>query len=467
MKKIGIFGLSKTGISSYEYLKLDNQLVCYDDSASNRQEFTDKFGSDALQNIDNPLWKELDYIILSPGVPLHFPEPHAIVKLAKEYDIPLTSDIELLYLARPKAQYIAVTGTNGKSTTTALIAHILGNDFIACGNIGVPALDLISAPPVHEIVIPAKVGLHEHKKMDSRLHENDKYLGYVLELSSYQLDLLNTFHAHIAVLLNITPDHIDRHGSFENYIEAKKRIWRNMEKGDYLVICIDNEITNQIYEELKKTAKFNVIPVKAAVQEEINGSIITGSPRPYGLAITDAHNPYLLGSHNIENMLAATTVAKIMELSDEEISAKIKSFIGLKHRMQFVRTYQNIDFYNDSKATNAESASKSLAALDNIYWLAGGVAKEGGIESLNSLFPRIKKAYLFGEAKEEFARTLAGKVDYVIMDDMKQALKLATKEALTAEIKANILLAPACASFDQFKNFEHRGDEFIKMVIEL
>ncbi len=435
IQKIGIFGLSKTGISAYEYLKQDNQLVCYDDSAANRQEFVDKFGLSELKNIDNSIWTELDYIVLSPGVPLHFPAPHAIVKLAKKYNIPLTSDIDLLYKARPKAKYIAITGTNGKSTTTALIAHILGNDFIACGNIGVPALNLV-------------------KDVDSHLRGNDiegrrngSYLGYVVELSSYQLDLIDAFRPSIAVLLNITPDHIDRHGSFENYITAKKKIWHNMGENDYLIICVDNEITRRIYEEIKGEAKFKIIP--------ISSSAITP---------TLPHNPYLLGDHNRENMLAATAVAKIMGLSDEEISARIKTFIGLKHRMQFIRNYQNIDFYNDSKATNAESASKSLAALDNIYWLAGGVAKEGGIESLISLFPKIKKAYLFGQAKIEFAKTLDSKVDYVIMDDMEEALKLATTDALKDKAKANILLAPACASFDQFKNFEHRGDEFIKMV---
>lgn len=464
MKKIGIFGLGKTGISAYEYLKPDHQLVCYDDSASNRQQFINKFGHSELKEINDQAWTALDYIVLSPGVPLYFPDPHAVVALAKKYNIPLTSDIELLYKAKPSAKYIAVTGTNGKSTTTALIAHILGDDFIACGNIGVPALDSVSHPSLKEgetIITgsPRNYGLAMTEKA-----------GYVIELSSYQLDLLDTFHANIALLLNITPDHIDRHGSFKNYIEAKKRIWRNMDKNDYLVICIDNEITHQIYNELKGKVRFQLAPIsrhckRSGAIQEIKNSTITGLPRPYGLAMTDLlpHNPYLLGDHNRENILAATATAKIMGLSDEEISAKIKSFIGLKHRMQFVRNYKNIDFYNDSKATNAESASKSLGSLNNIYWLAGGVAKEGGIESLKPLFSRIKKAYLFGEAKAEFAKTLDGKVDYMIVDDMAKALEFAAKDALKDKTKANILLAPACASFDQFKNFEHRGEEFIKL----
>ncbi len=432
MKKIGIFGLGKTGISAYEYLKRDNDrhceedsnptsqssnIICYDDNEQNRKEFEDKFGSGALKNIDDPAWTCLDYIILSPGVPLHFPAPHDIVKLARANNIPLTSDIELLYQANSEAKYIAITGTNGKSTTTALIAHILGPLFAVGGNIGVPVLDL------------------------------PKSEGYVLELSSYQLDLLESFHANIAVLLNITPDHIDRHGSLENYIEAKKRIWRNMGPKDHLIIGVDNNITRKVYEEIKGKVPFALVPT--SIKDEV-GDL------PF--------NPYLLGDHNRENMLVAIAAAKIIGLPDSAIKAKIADFVGLKHRMQFVRHYKNIAFYNDSKATNAEAASKSIAALDNIYLIAGGVPKEGGIESLNHLFCRIKKTYLFGEAKNLFARTLEGKVEYEVAEDMKSAILLAYRDALASGKSANILLAPACASFDQFKNFEHRGDEFIRIV---
>lgn len=420
MKKIGIFGLGKTGISAYEYLKQDNKVICYDDNEHNRKEFEGKFGTDALENIDDTAWTCLDYILLSPGVPLHFPVPHDIVKLAQANNIPLISDIELLYQANRGAKYIAITGTNGKSTTTALMGHILGDSYAIGGNIGVPVLDL----PRSE--------------------------GYVLELSSYQLDLLESFHANIAVLLNITPDHIDRHGSLENYIEAKKRIWSNMGPKDHLIIGVDNDITRRLYEEIKGKVPFALVPI--SIKDEV-GDL------PF--------NPYLLGDHNRENMLAAIAAAKIIGLPVASIKAKIADFVGLKHRMQFVRHYQNIDFYNDSKATNAEAASKSIAALDNVYWLAGGVPKEGGIESLSPLFSRIKKAYLFGEAKEQFARVLEGKVQYEITEDMEGAILLAYRDALASGVKANILLAPACASFDQFKNFEHRGDEFIRIVSDL
>lgn len=430
MKKIGIFGLGKTGISAYEYLHRhekpqpgtpeDYHIICYDDNDKNRKDFIAKFGPEPLKHIQDPEWQSLDYIVLSPGVPLHFPKPHDIVKLAQRYNIPITSDIELFYNANQEAKYIAITGTNGKSTTTALIGHILGESYGVGGNIGLPVLDL------------------PQKK------------GYVLELSSYQLDLLCDFHANIAILLNITPDHIDRHGSLENYIEAKKRIWRNMGPKDHLIIGIDNDITGRIYNEIKGKMPFNIIPI--SIKDDI-GDL--------------PQNPYLLGDHNLENVIAAITAARITSISNSEIKSKLVSFIGLKHRMQFVINYQNINFYNDSKATNAEAASKSIAALDNIYWLAGGIAKEGGIESLAPLFSKIKKAYLFGESKDLFANTLKGKIAYEQCEDMESAIKLAYRDALIDSSKANILLAPACASFDQFKSFEHRGDEFIRVALKI
>lgn len=420
MKKIGIFGLARTGIASYEKLEKDNHIIVYDDNPKNQQNFVDKFGNTHLKSPDSFEWRNLDYIILSPGIPLHFPKPHKIVDIAKEFKIPLISDIEVFYLLNKNATYVAITGTNGKSTTTALTGYILGNDFAIGGNIGTPVLSL------------------PNKK------------GYVLELSSYQLDLLDKFKANIAVLLNITPDHLDRHGSLENYIESKKRIWRNLGIRDTLIISVDNDITRSIYESIKEKVDFNIIPI--SIKDEIKNL-------PY--------NNFLLGDHNRENVMASYHIAKVLGYPDEEIISKISTFVGLKHRMQFIRTYRNIDFYNDSKATNAESASKSIAALDNIYWIAGGVPKEGGIKSLSDLFYKIKKAYLFGEAKEQFANILASKIEFVICDDMEEALNNAVKDAIEFGEKASVLLAPACASFDQFKSFEHRGDEFIKLCNQI
>lgn len=418
-KRIGIFGLARTGVASYEFLRASNQMVCFDDDEKNRRSFSEKFGNQSLKDLGDKEWKSLDYIILSPGVPLYFPRPHEIVEIARANEIPIISDIEMLYMLRPEAKYIAITGTNGKSTTTALIGHILGDSYSVGGNIGFPAL-----------------GLPEKE-------------GYVLELSSYQLDLLSSFRPNVAVILNITPDHIDRHGSFDNYVQSKKTIYRNMGEEDHLVIGVDNDVTREIYQTIKESAPFNIVPFSIADD-------IAGIPE----------NKFLLGAHNMENILAAYNVARILGYSKDHIMDKIKSFVGLKHRMQFVATIRNVDFYNDSKATNAESASKSIAALDNIYWLAGGVPKDGGIESLGKLFGKIKRAYLFGQAKDIFAKTLSeNSVTFTICETMEEAVKLAFHDA--SNERSNILLAPACASFDQFKSFEHRGDEFVAIVKSL
>lgn len=428
MRNIGIFGLARTGIAAYEYLEASSSIpcndapkvICFDDSAHNRNYFSDRFGSSSLLDIEDEAWTKLDYIILSPGVPLHFPAPHKIVQIAKKFSIPLISDIELLYLDNPVSNYIAVTGTNGKSTTVALIGHILSKDYVIAGNIGIPSLS-----------VPGKK-------------------GYVLELSSYQLDLLHSFKANIAVLLNVTMDHIDRHGSLEGYIEAKKRIYRNMGPKDSLIIAIDNDITREIYYSLKDNAPFQIHPISIKN---------AASNIPY--------NMYLQGEHNLENILASIRIAQILGYEEEEIFEKIKSFIGLKHRMEFVRNYKHIDFYNDSKATNSDSASKSLSTLNNIYWIAGGVSKEGGITSLVPLFSKVVKAYLFGECREEFAKTLAlHNVDYCLYNTLAEALDEAFFDAKGDDrAKVNILLAPAAASFDQFKNFEERGEAFRQKVI--
>lgn len=413
-KKIGIFGLARTGIAVYKSLAGIADLVCWDDNESNRA----SINPSDLYSLEDNIWGKLDYIVLSPGIPLHFPKPHKVVEIARANSINITSDIELLYKARPSAKYIGITGTNGKSTTTSLIGHILGNTFSVGGNIGDAALDISDAK------------------------------GFVLELSSYQLDLMSEFKPNVAVLLNITPDHIDRHGSLEGYIEAKKRIWRNMSSLDTLVIGIDNEITESIYRDLtSQNASFNIIPFSSKNSELV---------LPY--------NEFLLGMHNRENMLAAYMATKAMGYEDNIIFDKISTFKGLKHRLQFIGSYRNIKFYNDSKATNAASTFHALNALENIYWLAGGVPKEGGIMELMPLMHKVKKAYLYGQSKEEFANTLIGKVDFVVSDTMEEVMNKAVLDAKKSLEVANILLSPACASFDQFKSFEDRGDEFIKLA---
>ncbi|WP_341764436.1 UDP-N-acetylmuramoyl-L-alanine--D-glutamate ligase [Candidatus Tisiphia endosymbiont of Beris chalybata] len=454
-KKIGIFGLGKTGVSSYEALYKVAQVICYDQNNVSRKAFSEIYGNDKLVDLSDPRWKKLDKIVLSPGVSLS----HDIVKLAASNNILLTSDIELLFEEAKSVNFVAVTGTNGKSTTVALIGYILqtqGRHYPIGGNIGIPALSIDFHAP-----------------------------GYVLELSSFQLDLLQNFKAKIAILLNITKDHLARHGSMENYIASKRKICDRLDKESFAIISVDNEITKQFLEQLEIENRTNLLPISTRKILDKGASVYhniiydnIAEPLIWRLP----NNKYLLGSHNQENIIASYAACRILGIKPEEIITAITEFKGLPHRMQYIGTIysddthvsnnhnfdsngrREVNFYNDSKATNTDAASKSLTALDNIYWLAGGIAKEGGIAGLEPLFHKIRKAYLFGQDKEMFAATLDKKVQYQICEDLTEAFNMAMQDAQTdGKAVKNILLAPACASFDQFKNFEERGELFIKL----
>ncbi|WP_425363067.1 UDP-N-acetylmuramoyl-L-alanine--D-glutamate ligase [Candidatus Tisiphia endosymbiont of Hybos culiciformis] len=446
-KNIGIVGLGKTGMAAYQSLNKVARIICYDQLSSSRDAFSKIYGNDNLVGLSDPRWQVLDRILLSPGVPLS----HDIVTMANSRNIPITSDIDLLFEevkfgGKNKTNFIGITGTNGKSTTTALTGHILqscGFDYPVGGNIGFPALSM---------------------GLDCQ--------GYVLELSSFQLDLLSSFKAKIAVLLNITEDHLERHNNIQGYIAAKKKIFNRMDKDSFAIISVDNEITNNIFLEVEKENKTNVLPISV-------GKILDKGVSIYNNVVYDnifepitvnlRNNSYLQGIHNQENIAASYAACRIIGVTPEQIIAAIELFKGLPHRMQYVGTIYSdhsskINFYNDSKATNGIAASKSIAALDNIYWLAGGVAKEGGITNLEPWFNKIRKAYLFGQDKELFALSLKGKVDFQICQDLQEAFNAAVNDAMQdkGELK-NILLAPACASYDQFKNFEERGNLFIEL----
>ncbi|MFA1688565.1 UDP-N-acetylmuramoyl-L-alanine--D-glutamate ligase [Candidatus Rickettsia barbariae] len=480
-QKIGVFGLGKTGISVYEELQNKYDVIVYDDLKANRDIFEELYSKTAIAALSDSRWQNLDTIVLSPGIPL----THEIVNIAKSFNIPITSDIDLLFAKSKNLKFIAITGTNGKSTTTALISHILnssGLDYPVAGNIGVSALQ-------------AKVSKD----------------GYVLELSSFQLDLVKTFTAKIAVLLNITPDHLDRHQDMTCYIAAKSKIFDRMDQESYAVINIDNDYCREVFIKLQQEQRIKLIPFSVAqilengisvVDDKISANFFDDisfelqhnsesfrqyefqgeSAEPECIKIREHRqdlqnslvssfmhyavpfNKNLQGVHNCENIAASYAVAKIIGVEPKKILESISSFQSLPHRMQYIGSINNISFYNDSKATNAISAVQSIKALDNIYWLAGGIPKEGGIEEIKPYFSHIKKAYFYGQAKEIFANTAKNIVDCVICDNLEQAFDLAYKDAVgdNAEVK-NILLAPSCSSYDQFKNFEERGELFIKL----
>jgi UDP-N-acetylmuramoylalanine--D-glutamate ligase len=410
-KKFGVFGLGLSGLATVKYLYNKGvEFIAFDDKESSISKISSNYPYLAphIKDLSCPVWQEIDYLILSPGIALTYPEPHQIVQMAKKNNTKIICDIELLYRDNQDSVFIGITGTNGKSTTAALVAHILkcnGVNAILGGNIGVPVLDIDTSTK---------------KKV------------FVIEVSSFQLDLLNKCKFNIALLLNITPDHLDRHGNMDNYRESKYKIFAHQGKEDIAII-------NEDLEQLKSSIPFS------------------GKVSSYDLPI----NKSLLGAHNKENISASIACCLKLGLSIEKIIAAIPSFIGLKHRMQYLGEHNQIVFINDSKATNAESTEKALTSFKNIIWIVGGVSKEGGIDSLVGCFSQVKQVLLIGESQDKFAHTCADKVSYKKCNNLANAFKIAMEIALPGDV---VLLSPSCSSYDQWKNFTERGDAFIKMV---
>jgi UDP-N-acetylmuramoylalanine--D-glutamate ligase len=443
----GVFGLARSGLAAARALQAAGaEVLAWDDDATRRAQAA--ASGIAVANLATADFARLDALVLSPGVPLTHPEPHWTVRAAQAAGCPVIGDIELFARAGLPARTVGITGTNGKSTTTALIGHILRRCGMSCevgGNIGRAALEF-------EALDGAGV--------------------YVLELSSYQLDLTDSLALDIAVLLNITPDHLDRHGGMAGYIAAKRRVFNGQTAEDIAVIGIDDAPCAALREELAGGPQ-RVIPVSVAGTAE-GGVWVAGD----GTLIDDldgareavaglAGIATLPGAHNWQNAAAAYAAMRGLGLARADILAALADFPGLAHRQELVAGRRGIGFVNDSKATNAEAAARALASYDAVYWIAGGVAKAGGIESLRPLFPRIRKAYLIGAAAGTFADTLGAAVPHARCETLERALAAAWKDARDAGEPAVVLLSPACASFDQFKDFEARGDAFRAAVHKL
>jgi len=437
-----IYGLGISGASAAKYLKnAGHEVITTDDSANN------PLASAKPEEIS---YDSNTIISLSPGV---LPS-HKIFETAKKTGAEIACDIEIFYRLNPQNKYIAITGTNGKSTTTALTGFIFKELEIASavgGNIGIPAFDL-------------------PRTVDTT---------YIFETSSYQLDLLSKTHFNIAALLNITPDHIDHHGSMEAYIESKKRIFRHQTEQDFALIDVDNKNSRKVFDELKKDKNLNknfraqLIPISTKEIQENGLSLIKGTLiNKIGKTNSqfELKSDFLHGEHNEQNMAFAFAISYCSGLRDEQkIISAIKKFTGLAHRCKLVGQKNDMIFINDSKATNAESTEPALKAYENIFWILGGRSKEGGIKALAPFFNKIAKAYLIGEAMEEFAKILQeNSVDFDRCGDLENAFKIAIKDAEKSSLpKKVILLSPACASLDQWKNFEERGDYFCKLVDEV
>lgn len=446
-RKVAVLGLARSGRAAAAALKAGGAAVlAWDDSDKTRAALA---GEVALTDPAKTDWREMAALMLSPGIPHSFPEPHPAVAAARAAGVEIVGDIELLGRAQPDARYIGITGTNGKSTTTALVGHILseaGKQVEIGGNLGPPALGL------------APLGAEG---------------SYVLELSSFQLELVTSLAFDIAVLLNITPDHLDRHGDMDGYIAAKQRIFAGQREGAAAIVGIDDDICRGLAETLRRDGAARVVPI--SVREAAPGGIyvddgwltdaLDGAPqRVFDLA----EAPRLPGSHNAQNAAAAYAVARQAGVFPEAAIAGIRTFPGLAHRQELVDTIAGVRYINDSKATNADATEKALACYKAIYWIAGGLPKAGGITPLAPYFKRLRHAFLIGNATEEFAATLDGQAPYSRCGDLATALTAASDRARAEHVpEAVVLLSPACASYDQFPNFEVRGDTFRALVGEL
>jgi UDP-N-acetylmuramoylalanine--D-glutamate ligase len=447
-ERVAVLGLARSGLAAAEALKRGGaQVMAWDDAA-------DKRAAAEAAGIATTDLKAADLggvraLVLSPGIPHQYPAPHPVATRARTAGIPIVGDIDLLARSCPDARYIGITGTNGKSTTTALIGHILdqaGRRIAVGGNLGVPALLL------------------------DRLGPDGTY---VLEMSSYQLELTHSLTFDVAVLLNITPDHLDRHGGMAGYIAAKERIFAHQRPPHAAVVGIDDAICAGIAERLTAARRQRVIPISAAERAAggvyaIDGWLIDDLDGEGVRVMRLDEAPRLPGRHNWQNAAAAFAAVRSLGVDAATAVAGLKSFPGLAHRQELVAVIDGVRYINDSKATNADAASTALVCYDEIYWIAGGKPKEGGIASLRPLFPHIRHAFLIGEAAEDFAATLKSAVPFTRSGDLATAVRAARAAALAAERRgAVVLLSPACASFDQFANFEARGDAFRRLVAEL
>ncbi len=446
-RDVAVFGLARTGLAAAKALIAGGARVyAWDDSDSSRA--AAEAAGVPVSDINSRDWRSFAALVLSPGVPLTYPEPHRVVTLAEATGVPIISDIELFARAvnalpptqRPKL--IGVTGTNGKSTTSALIAHILkeaGKDVRLGGNIGAAMLE---QPPLH-------AGAY-----------------YVIELSSFQLDLTASLRLDVAVWLNTTPDHLDRHGDMAAYVAAKKRIFLNQGAADMAVIGVDDDYCAAICTELKHAGAQQVSPISAGQAmgrgvSALGGRLVDalGARAETVADLTKA--PALAGRHNAQNAAAAYAAARALGVDPRVIVQAFTSFAGLPHRLERVATIEGVRFVNDSKATNANAAAQALAVYPRIYWIAGGVAKEGGIEDLAPFFPRIARAYLIGQSAGDFADVLKDKANVTMAGNLEAAVKLAFADAkASGEPHPVVLLSPACASYDQFRSYEERGDKF-------
>ncbi len=422
---VGIVGLGKSGIACYNRAKQSGiEVITYDDNKIcpkliNKNEFKHPKKWD---------WKKLKTLIISPGIPHNYPKPHYSILLANSNNVEIISEVEFAIRTGTKGKWVVITGTNGKSTTTALLGHILQSTKISHavgGNIGLPVCSL----PI--------------------LKNNGVY---VIELSSYQLENTPSLKSIISVILNITPDHIERHLNFERYFQAKSLAFYSTIKNGTAILG-----NNKLFDQLEKSDNRNLNIRRISVSK---------------IFPEQKQNPSLQGMHNAENCAAVKMIADILQIDKQKVFKGISTFPGLPHRMQLAGKIGKIIFINDSKATNGISAAKALSSFTNIFWCAGGISKEDGIKICIPKLNSVIHAFFFGDCKENFIEESKGKINYTKCNTLEEAVLNAFTMAEIFQNKVKfknltILLSPAASSFDQFKNYEERGKKFLKLSSKL
>lgn len=446
-KPVAVLGLGLSNTAAIKALQKENVAIDAWDDDETKRELAAGSGISVIDLFHKDMTKYA-CLLLSPGIPF-IVNPHRIVEKARENNIEIICDLEILHRCEHERKTIGITGTNGKSTTTALIGHVLnhaGIDAAVGGNIGTAALSLKQ---------PKTGG------------------AFVLEMSSYQLDLCPSFTPDISILLNLSPDHLDRHGDMEAYIQAKEHI---LDGTGEAVIGIDDDLSEKVFKKHKVDSPRQIYPISSTKTLEHGVYVENGSL--HDALQDDAEHAFdvrlstLPGVHNHQNAAAAYCVARLMGVAQDDIYEAMKTFPGLPHRQQLARIINGVAYVNDSKATNASAAARALACYKNIYWIVGGRPKEGGLSGLEPYMQNVKQAFLIGESMDDFGSWLD---NHGVPHSFCQNIDTATQEAHNMAQQdrgqpggtGTVLLSPACASFDQFDSFEKRGDAFLGLVENL
>ena len=448
--EIFILGMGISGISLAKYLmKKKIPVTCWDDNPEKRK-VTHSLKI-KINNTTPETLRNCNYLVLSPGINHQKKIPHQAVTIARSLEIKIVTDLEFLKILNIRNPLIGVTGTNGKSTTTHFISQILSyknfRDSKCCGNIGTPFTDL-------------KI--------------NKKTL-LVVEASSYQLAKIDKLNFDYAFLLNISKDHIEWHGTFRKYVDSKLNIFKNQTKESFAVICIDDINCRRIAYNFKKNFKSKLILISCKYTENVdiylktlNNKIkIFNNLSKENIEISINKLSFVKAQHNFQNLLAAYASSFLLNQKTNDFLSSIKNIHTLEHRIEFSGTFKNIDFYNDSKSTNVNSAKTAIKSFKNIFWILGGREKKGGLKGIEKNLGNILKAYVYGECSENFKKFLVkNSIICLEFKTLRESFNQAFKDAIKKKMNINIILSPACSSFDQFNNFEDRGKEFKQLVSE-